>query len=582
MARPPNIVFVLTDDQGYPPIGCHGHPFIRTPNLDAFHGEAVTFDQFHTGTTCAPTRAGIMTGHYCNSTGVWHTIGGRSLLRKNEWSLANALQENGYTTGMFGKWHLGDEFPYRPQDRGFDTVVCHGGGGISQQPDWWGNDYFDDTYLVNGSPGTFSGYCTDVFFDEALAFIETNQNRPFFCFVSTNAPHSPFNVEPRYRDLYTGQTKNEQYARFLGMVTNIDENFGRLRARLQELDLEDNTILIFMSDNGQTGMGGGRAEEVYNAGMRGMKGSPYEGGHRVPFFIRWPDGRITGARTVSELAGYVDIMPTLLSLCNVRVPEHRTFHGKDLSPLFRGETGEDWTERVLVTDTQRVAHPLKWRLSCVMKGPWRLVNRDELYNLGSDPGQATNLADGYPDLVEELRSEYNRWWEICSRQMDDDIPMSVGAEEQDETVLRSHDLRNEQDHMLVWNQAQVREGQICHGYWEIMIERKGTYEFELRRWPRESGHAVQAGIHGDDVVFRRDGIAPGAESHYTGGKSLPFDTACLNLSGIPQQCTQVAAGDMGAVFTLCLEPGLRHVRAQFHSCGGAYCSAYYVYIRRIA
>ena len=177
--KQPNVIFVLTDDQGYPPLGCHGHPFIQTPYLDAFHGESVRFGQFHTGTTCAPTRAGLMTGHYCNSTGVWHTIGGRSLLRRDEWSLATALSEAGYSTGMFGKWHLGDEYPYRPQDRGFQRVVCHGGGGISQQPDYWGNDYFDDTYMVDGEPKAYEGYCTDVFFREALAFIEANRDDPF-------------------------------------------------------------------------------------------------------------------------------------------------------------------------------------------------------------------------------------------------------------------------------------------------------------------------------------------------------------------------------------------------------------------
>ncbi len=237
MRKKPNVVLVLTDDQGYPPLGCHGHPFIQTPDLDAFHGDAVRFEQFHTGTTCAPTRSGLMTGHYCNSTGVWHTIGGRSLLRRDEWSLAAALGENGYRTGMFGKWHLGDEYPFRPQDRGFDTVVCHGGGGISQQADWWGNDYFDDTYMVNGEPRPFTGYCTDVFFDQALSFIEAHRDGPFFCYISTNAPHGPFNVEPKYRDLYMDKTASEQYARFLGMITNIDENFGRLRNTLRELGL---------------------------------------------------------------------------------------------------------------------------------------------------------------------------------------------------------------------------------------------------------------------------------------------------------------------------------------------------------
>ena len=247
----PNIVFVLTDDQGYGDLGCMGNEIIQTPHIDAFYDISVRLTDFHVGPTCAPTRAGLMTGHYANSTGVWHTIGGRSLLRKNEWSLADALKEAGYATGIFGKWHLGDEAPYRPQDRGFDEVVIHGGGGISQTPDHWGNDYFDDTYRVGEGLKKFSGYCTDVFFEEGIKFIEKNRDRPFICFLPTNAPHSPYNVDKKYSSPYKGKVP-EPRDRFYGMISNIDENFGRLRARLQELDLEQNTILIFMTDNGSS------------------------------------------------------------------------------------------------------------------------------------------------------------------------------------------------------------------------------------------------------------------------------------------------------------------------------------------
>jgi arylsulfatase A-like enzyme len=580
MPRRPNVVFVLTDDQGYPPLGCHGHPFVRTPHLDAFHDDGVRFEQFHSGTTCAPTRAGLLTGHHCNSTGVWHTIGGRSLLRRDEWSLAAALRQSGYRTGIFGKWHLGDEFPYRPQDRGFETTVCHGGGGISQQPDWWGNDYFDDTYQANGAPRPFAGYCTDVFFAEARRFIEAHRAEPFFCFISTNAPHSPFNVEPACRDLYTADTPSEPYARFLGMISNIDANFGRLRSQLCDLGLEDDTLLIFMSDNGQTGVDAALNGTMYNAGMRGLKSSPYEGGHRVPFFLRWPGGNLGRGQTLDKLASYVDVMPTLLELCGVPVPAGRSFHGDSLAPLLRGDTDRRWDERTFVTDTQRVAHPLKWRLSCVAKGPWRLVNRDELYDLRTDPGQRTDIAAQHPETVTTLRAAYEAWWALCSRQMHDAIPISLGAEEQVEAVLRSHDLRNEQDHALVWDQNQVRRGEVCHGYWEVMIERDGEYEFELRRWPKEAGHPVAAGIQGADVAFRQDGIAPGSEDHYSGGKALGFNLACLDLNGLPQQSVPVAPNDTGAVITVRLERGPRQLRAQFSQCAGAYGSAYYVYVRR--
>lgn len=580
--KKPNIVFILTDDQGYPPMGCHGHPYVQTPNLDTFHSESIRFEQFHSGTTCAPTRAGLFTGHYCNSTGVWHTIGGRSLLRRDEWTLASALVDDGYHTGIFGKWHLGDEFPYRPQDRGFQRVIVHGGGGISQQMDYWGNDYFDDTYMVDGEPKPFKGYCTDVFFNEALDFIEQNRDNPFFCYISTNAPHGPWNVEPVYRDLYTKYTESDKYARFLGMITNIDENFGKLRKKLRELDLEDNTILIFMSDNGQTGMGDPKAD-MYNSEMRGFKCSPYEGGHRIPFLMRWPEGGISTGRSIEELTSYVDFMPTMLDLCGVEVPEKRkAFHGESLKPLIEGSAAHHWNERIITTDTQRAPHPLKWRRSCVMKGPWRLINRTELYNLAEDCSQQQNIADQHPEIVQELQDAYEKWWQLCSDQMDDDIPLSIGAEGHDLAVLRAHDLRDDTEGSWICGQNQVRKGTTCAGWWEVMVETEGEYEFELRRWPEEAGHRVRGGIEGEDVIFYKDGILPEYEDSYSGGVALDIDSASLSVSGYPTQWIDVKPEDHGAVIRMKLPSGPRHIRAQFSSAEGFYSSAYYVYVKRVS
>ncbi len=590
MAAQPNVVLVITDDQGYPALGSSGHPFIRTPHLDAFHDESVRFTDFHSGTTCAPTRAGLFTGRYCNSTGVWHTIGGRSLLRRGEVTLPAALREAGYRTGLFGKWHLGDAYPYRPGDRGFDEVVCHGGGGVSQQPDWWGNDYFDDTYLANGKPVRFSGYCTDVFFAEALKFIErsarsapNSTRHPFFCVISTNAPHSPFNVARRYRDLYSRGTQSDAYARFLGMCTNIDENFGRLRSHLRELEIEDETILVFMSDNGQTRMGDSVAEP-YNAGMRGFKGSPYEGGHRVPFFVRWPSGGVGAAAgsagDVEVLSGYTDVMPTLLDLCDVEPPAPVDFDGWSLAPLLRGtHVDERWANRTFVTDTQRVPHPVKWRRSCAMLGRWRLVNRDELYDLASDPGQTTDVAADHPDIVARLREAYTAWWERCTDGIDLPVPVYVGAAEAPQVVLRSHDLRNDTDADTVWNQGQVRAGEAAFGWWEIEVRRSGDYELELRRWPREAGHAVTAGIRGDDIDWNRDGVQPSYEHWYAGGNAIAYDQATVIVDDAHRHERSIGPDDEAVVVRLRMEAGPHHLRALFSSAGGEYCSAYYVYVR---
>ncbi len=581
MANKPNVVFVLTDDQGYPELGCHGHPIIRTPNLDAFHGCAARFDQFHVGPTCAPTRSGLMTGHHANSTGVWHTIGGRSLLRSDEWTLADALRGNGYRTGIFGKWHLGDAYPYRPHDRGFETAVCHGGGGVSQTPDYWGNDYFDDTYFVNGEPRPFKGYCTDVFFAEGMKWIEEHRDEPFFCYIATNAPHGPYNVPPHYRDLYRDTGVPDAYARFMGMITNIDENFGRLREHLQKLGLEDDTILVFMSDNGPCGGARRDIEDPFNAGMRGYKGSEYDGGHRVPCFMRWPNGNLPEGTDISDVTSYVDFMPTILDLCGVAVPDDRRFHGETLVPLLRGEAGGRWRERITVTDSQRVTNPIKWKQSAVMKDTWRLVNGVELHDLASDPGQQRDTAPEHPDVVAELRQGYEQWWEVVSRQFDEDIPTPIGAAGETVTRLTTHDWRNDRCD-CAWHQGHIRQGHECNGYWEVRVERAGTYAFELRRWPDEAGHAVTAGIDGDDVEWYREGCEESAARLYTGGKALPITQACLKLTGLPMQSQDVAPGDDYARFTVQLEAGPTHVQTYFTDRRGFAIGAYYVYVRQIA
>ena len=488
----PNIVFVLTDDQGYGGLGCHGNGAIQTPNIDLFHSRSVRFSNYHVGSTCAPTRAGLLTGHYCNSAGVWHTIGGHSLLRADEWTLANALSEAGYRTGHFGKWHLGDNAPYRPHDRGFDRTVYHAGGGIGNTGDAWGNDYFDDTYFENGEPTAFTGYCTDVFFREGMRFIDEAKDEPFFCYIATNAPHGPLNVEPRYMTPYLESTPHEDRARFYGMISNIDENFGRLEKQLESLGIADDTIVIFMTDNGTaTGVELDASQfplegpGSYNAGMRGKKGSPYEGGHRVPFFLRYAKGSFEHGRDIDALTSYVDFMPTLLDLCGVEVPEERSFHGESLTPLLRGTEKAQWAERTTFCDTQRVARPVKWRHSAVMQDHWRLINGRELYDLDSDPEQRSDVAARHPDRVVQLRTAYEDWWSLISPQFDRDEPIALGSD--DEAVkITTHDLRNESC-SVAWNQGQVRAGQVCSGYWAVDIKKSGYYEIELRRWPEETG-----------------------------------------------------------------------------------------------
>lgn len=584
MARTrPNFVFILTDDQGYGDLGCHGNSVIRTPNLDRFHGEAVRFTDFHVGTTCAPTRAGLLTGHFCNSAGVWHTIGGRSLLREDEWTLADALRGAGYRTAQFGKWHLGDSQPFRPHERGFEHAVYHNGGGIGNVGDPWGNDYFDDTYYVNGVPRKFTGYCTDVFFDEALRFIEEHRAQPFYCHLATNAPHGPLNVEPHYAASYADSTPHEERARFYGMITNIDENVGRLLRRLDELGLAGDTIVVFMTDNGTaTGVeldaqGFPREEPgSFNAGMRGKKGSPYEGGHRVPFFLRYPGAGFGGGRDVEQLTSYVDFMPTILDLCGVAPPAARSFHGRSLAPLLRGVDDGTWSERCLVADTQRIAHPAKWRLSAVMRGPWRLVHGLELYHLGQDPGQRHDVAADHPALVAELRRGYEEWWELVSEQFGRDVPMVIGGTPEP-VRLTTHDLRNEACNGA-WNQRQVRAGHVASGYWALDVRRAGRYRIELRRWPEEAGYALDAGIDGDDVEWRRDAVQERDAPHYRGGVALPIGWAVLTVGGRDYHL-ETPSGDAAARFEVTLRTGPTQLAAAFHDRQERTIASYYVTVR---
>ncbi|MHC4201751.1 MAG: arylsulfatase, partial [Planctomycetota bacterium] len=493
--RKPNVVLVITDDQGYGDLGCHGNPVISTPNLDELHGVSFRLANFHVGPTCAPTRAGLMTGRYCNCTGVWHTIAGRSLIRRDEVTMGDVFRAGGYRTGIFGKWHLGDNYPFRPHDRGFDEAVVHGGGGVSQTPDYWGNDYFDDTYFNKGAEQKFEGYCTDVWFDLAMRFIERNKDRPFFCYLSTNAPHGPYLVADSYSAPYRDKVPLDR-ANFFGMITCIDDNMARLRAKLKGLGLERDTILVFVTDNGSSG--GSTLDrdqfvvEGYNAGMRGKKGSEYDGGHRTPLFLHWPGGGFDRGRDIDELTANIDVLPTLAELCGIKGPDPDRVQGRSLVPLLKGEP---WPERTIVTDSQRIAHPEKWRKSATMTDRWRLVNGKELYDIREDPEQRTDVAADHPEVVEELRGHYEKWWELVSERFDEPIPVIVGSGEEELTDLTGHDWHNDECD-CPWSQGHIRKGPVVNGYWDIDVAKAGEYSFELRRWPVEGDRGMTDGIPG--------------------------------------------------------------------------------------
>ena len=547
--RRPNVVLVITDDQGYGDLRCHGNEVIWTPNLDRLHARSVRLRNFHVAPTCAPTRAGLMTGRSCNRTGVWHTIMGRSLLRADEVTMADVFAAAGYATGIFGKWHLGDNYPFRPQDRGFGEVLVHGGGGVGQTPDYWGNNYFDDTYFHNGRPEKFTGYCTDVWFDGAMKFIEANRNKPFFCYLPTNAPHGPYLVADKYSKPYRDRGVNPRQVPFYGMITNIDENVGRLMKHLDTLGLANDTILIFMTDNG-TSAG-------HRAGMRGAKGSEYDGGHRVPFFIRWPAGPIGAARDIDRLAANLDVLPTLIELCRLKKPKGVDFEGTSLAPLLTGKGG-DWPDRTLVVDSQRIDHPQKWRKSAVMTDRWRLVNGRELYDMAADPGQKKNVADAQAAVVTRLRKAYEEWWAQTSKRFGEYCEIVLGSEKEDPVRLSCHDWHGRR---VPWNQRAIRSGPVANGFWAVEVSRAGRYELALRRWPSEVNKPITAAI--------------------PGGRAIRAATARLKIANV--DATKPVAADAVAVrFQVDLPAGKTRLQTWLTDPEGASRGAYYVYVKRLS
>jgi len=588
----PNVILVLTDDQGYPDLACHGNPTIKTPNLDKLYAESVRLTDFHVCPCCSLTRAALMTGRYPTRTGVWHTVLGRSILHHGEVTVAEVFAAAGYRTAMFGKWHLGDNYPSRPQDCGFQEALYHGGGGVGNTQDYWANDYFDDTYFRNGKPERFTGYCTDVWFDEASKFIEANRRRPFFCYIATNAPHLPFVVPRQYSEPYSRQGLSPPLANFYGMITNIDDNIARLRQRLRQLGIERNTILVFATDNG-TVIG----HTCFKAGMRGNKGSQYDGGHRVPCFFYWPDGGLTGGRDVNRLTAHVDLLPTLIELCGLERAGGPPLDGTSLVPLLKGNT-DDWPDRTLFVDNQRVFTPVKWRRTAVMTDHWRLVDGRELYDIKQDPGQERDVAAEHPQVVEGLRDRYDRWWKNIAESFARYCEITLGSGRDNPTVLTSHDLHG----AAVWNHDQVLAGKRCDGFWAVNVARDGIYEISLRRWPKEADApitgpiAIPPGLRKLTYLSRGLDYALRAEQ----GRVLPATYARLKIGAfdrskiIPQAPldTERASADyeldgQGRVtavrFRAPLATGSTRLQAWFVDGmdNGATHGAYYVYVKRL-
>lgn len=484
-ADKPNVILIITDDQGYGDMSCHGHPLLKTPNTDKLHSESLRLTDFHVDPTCSPTRSALLTGRYSTRTGVWHTINGRSLMRPQELTMAEVFKANGYVTGMLGKWHLGSNYPCRPMDQGFDHSIMHFDGCIGGGPDYWGNDYYDDHYMTKDGWKQFKGYCTDVWFEEAAKFTEENKDKPFFLYLATNAPHGPYYVDDKYSDpfLKADPTMPETLAKFYGMIANIDENLGKFRKHLEDIGVAENTILIYMTDNGTTAgwICLKPKYEYYNAGMRGWKGSAWEGGQRVPFFIHWPKGGMKEGKDVDGLTAHIDVLPTLVDLCDLKKPEGPKLDGASLQLLLEGDIDGAMPERTIFSHVQRTYTPPKWEQSVAMYDRWRLIDGKELYNLESDPGQQDDIADKHPALVEKLRADYEAWWETIEPETKMTVHLGLGGKE-NPTTLYSHDWLMPGEKASAWHQNQIRRGDLINGPWAVNVETAGKYKIQLYRW----------------------------------------------------------------------------------------------------
>ena len=420
-SRPPNIILILTDDQGYGDLSCHGNPILKTPHIDRLHSESVRLTNYHVSPTCAPTRCALLTGRHEFRSGVTHTINERERMSLAAYTYAQALQGAGYATGIFGKWHLGDEDEYQPERRGLDEVFIHGAGGIGQTyvgscGDAPGNSYFNPAILHNGKFEKTKGYCTDVFFNQALTWIERQKDRgPFYCHISTNAPHGPLDCPPEYEKRYADKAKPDE-ARFFGMIANIDDNVGRLMEKLAQWKLDDNTLVIFMTDNGGTA-----GVNVFNAGMRGAKVTPWEGGTRVSSFWRWK-GKFKPA-DVDALTAHIDVFPTLVELAGATIPEEaaKKLEGRSLTPLLN-DSKAPWEDRVLFTHVGRwergQAAGAKYRNCSLRNSRFQMISLSkndqpawQLFDLQNDPGEKTDVIGQFPEVAKELQARYDAWWD---------------------------------------------------------------------------------------------------------------------------------------------------------------------------
>ena len=511
----PNIVLIITDDQGYGDLGFTGNPHVKTPHLDQLAKESVRFNNFYVSPVCAPTRSSLMTGRYSLRTGVRDTYNGGAIMATSEITLAEQLKQANYSTGIFGKWHLGDNYPSRPIDQGFDESVIHLAGGMGQVGDittYYERDssYFDPVLWHNGQQKAYEGYCSDIFAEEAIRFIESKQEKPFFCYLSFNAPHTPLQVPDQYYQQYKNidpsagfdydkrpfpkmtEKDKEDARKVYAMVSNIDDNIGRLLQKLKDLGIEENTLVIFMTDNGPQ-------QRRYKAGLRGLKSSVYRGGVRVPFFMRYP-AKFAANQQIETTAAHIDVFPTLSSLCQLTMPKDRIIDGQNLLSLITGNK-VDWADRSLFFNWTR-KYPELYQNVALQKENYKLVGHTsydasiddfELFDITADPYEQNNIVQSHKTIAEDLKAEMDQYLQALTNAKNLKYPprIGIGSPKENPTFLSRNDASGQRG---IWAQQEV------FGYWRTKIQ-EGNYTIKFKFIEPVEGNGImrlEAGTH----VFR--------------------------------------------------------------------------------
>lgn len=490
----PNVVLIITDDQGYGDLGITGNPHVKTPVIDKFARESIRLNNFYVSPVCAPTRSSLMTGRYSLRTGIRDTYNGGAIMATSEVTIAEMLKQANYTNGAFGKWHLGDNYPFRPNDQGFDESLIHLSGGMGQVGDittYFKGDssYFDPVLWHNGKEESHDGYCSDIFTEQAIRFIEKNKQGPFFCYLAFNAPHTPLQLPDKYYQMYKdidpskgfendkrpfvsmSERDKEDARRVYGMVTNIDDNVGRLLAALQRLQLEKNTLVIFMTDNGPQ-------QTRYIAGMRGKKGSVYRGGVRVPFYLRYPS-LFKGNKDIETTTAHIDVLPTLAEICHAELPHDRTIDGKSLLPVIEGKL-VDWSNRSLFFYWTR-RYPELYNNIAIQKGSYKLVGHTdynapiesfELYNIADDSYEQHSVISMRTTEANNLKTELDSIYLslIASDNLITPPRIIVGSKFENPVILNRNDADGER---AIWAQEEI------YGNWKVSIH-EGYYNFKFK------------------------------------------------------------------------------------------------------